>query len=65
MSCLHKMLTNYISDDRFLTKKMKIRPPPKTIVAQSQVLSNIVGKVTFTKFNKSANLIAVISESYR
>jgi len=61
MSCLHKMLTNYISDDRFLNKKMKIRAPPKTIVAQSQDLSNIVGKVTFTKFNHNSSLIAIIS----
>ena len=55
------MLTNYISDDRFLNKKMKIRAPPKTIVAQSQDLSNIVGKVTFTKFNHNSSLIAIIS----
>jgi hypothetical protein len=59
------MLTNYISDDRFINKKIAIKPPPKSRIAKSPVLSNLLGKVTFIKFNKDASLIAVIDDKYR
>jgi len=35
MSCLHKKLTNFINDDRFANKQVKIRAPPKAVVAKS------------------------------
>lgn len=59
------MLTNYINNDRFTNRKITIKAPPKTRVAKSPVLSNLLGKVTFVKFNKDASLIAVVDDKYR
>lgn len=43
----------------------RIREPPKTVVANTEMLNNYSGKVTFVKFNKTGKRIAMVSESSR
>jgi len=59
------MLNQYLKEDKFAKKKITILNPPKMIVAQSSTISLISGKVSFIKFNNTANRIAMISEITR